>query len=210
MAKEMTLTLLGPTNKQIFRLENETLVKIQNGSWELYNNLSNEDLKVEFIKDAIYIQSPASLIHDEIFLNIIVKIRSYIEHKVLGKVLGSRFPIRLIDGRRAEPDILFLSKQNIEQGKLTETLFEGRPTWIIEIISPTYRDHDTKTKREEYRNLNVEEYWIIDPEKKNIEIINFENSKEIRTKTVSKGKLSPRIETLEEFEITLEEIFKRQ
>ena len=41
----MTLFILGPTNKQFFVLENETLVTIQHGSWELYSSLANEDLK---------------------------------------------------------------------------------------------------------------------------------------------------------------------
>jgi Uma2 family endonuclease len=206
----MTITLVGPTNKQIFRLENEMLVKIQNGNWELYTSLANEDLKVEYIKDAVFIQSPASLEHEEIFLTIIMKIKSFIANEEKGKVVGSRFPIKLVDGRRAEPDILYMSKKAIDDGKLTNTLFEGKPTWIIEIISPTYRDHDTVTKREEYRELDVEEFWIIDPEYKTIEIINFKEKKEIRKEIVTGGKLKPRQESLEGFEITVEEIFLRK
>ena len=80
----MTLSLLGPTEKQIFVLENETLLKIQHGSWGLYESLANEDLKVEYIKDAIYIQSSASLTHEDIFRILLVKISNFLEHKNIG------------------------------------------------------------------------------------------------------------------------------
>lgn len=204
----MTLSLLGPTEKQIYILENETLLKIQHGSWELYSTLANEDLKVEYIKEAIYIQSPASLTHEEIFRILLVKISNYLENKKLGKVLGSRFPIKLQDNHRAEPDILFISNNAIKQGKLTNTIFEGEPTWILEIVSPSYREHDTITKRNEYMNLNVNEYWIIDSEYKTIEVINFKDNKEVRREVITNGSLKPRIEGFDEFRVDIQDLFK--
>jgi Uma2 family endonuclease len=204
----MTLSLHGPTEKQIYLLENESLLKIQHGSWKLYETLANEDLKVEYIEDAIYIQSPASLKHEEIFRDMLVKISNYLEGRQLGKVIGSRFPIKLKNNDRAEPDIIYLSNEAIEHGSLTNTIFDGEPSWIIEIISPNYREHDTITKRKEYQQLNVQEYWIIDSEYKTIEIMNFKNEKEIRRETITKGKITPRIDGLEGLKIDIEEIFK--
>lgn len=205
----MTLSLLGPTEKQFIILESETLLKIQHGSWELYSTLANEDLKVEFIKEAIYIQSPASLIHEEIFRILLVKISNFLDKQPLGKVLGSRFPIKLQDNHRAEPDIVFLSNSATKHGNLTNTLFDGEPTWIIEIVSPSYRDHDTITKRNEYMQLNVNEYWIIDPEYNSIEIINFKDTKEIRREVITSGPLKPRLEGFEDFELKVEDLFKQ-
>lgn len=205
----MTLSILGPTDKQFFLLENETLVKIQRGSWDLYSSLANEDLKVEYIKDAIYIQSPASLIHEEIFRYLLVKISNYLDNKDLGKVLGSRFPIKLANNQRAEPDILFLSKESMETGSLSNTLFDGEPTWVIEIISPSYRDHDTVTKRNEYMLLNVHEYWIIDPESKTVEVINFKDKKEIRKESVTSGVINPRIKGFNLFNLKVEDLFTK-
>ena len=204
----MTLSLLGPTEKQIIILESETLLKIQHGSWVLYNSLANEDLKVEYIKEAINIQSPASLTHEEIFRILLVKISNFLDKKNLGMVLGSRFPIKLQGNHRAVPDILFLSDQAIKEGKLSNTIFEGNPTWIIEIVSPSYRDHDTVTKRYEYMNLNVKEYWIIDSEFKTIEVINFKDNKEIRRELITSGSLKPRLEGFDGFDIDIKDLFK--
>jgi hypothetical protein len=45
----------------------------------------------------IYIHSPASLTHERIFRELLNKISNFAEKNQLGEVLGSRFPIQLID-----------------------------------------------------------------------------------------------------------------
>lgn len=200
----MAIGIIGPTDMRIFELASESLLTIQQGNWDIYWTLANEDLKIEFIEERIYIQSPASLIHEEIFRYLFVRISNFLEQNKNGKLIGSRFPIELKDGKRAEPDILFLSNKTIEKGKLTNTVFQGSPTWIIEIVSPNYREHDTITKRKEYCALNVGEYWIIDPEYKTIEIVNFKNNREIKNELIDSGKVSPRVEGVNNFIIDIE------
>ena len=91
---------------------------------------------------------------------------------------------------------------------MSATLFTGHPTWIIKIISPIYREHDTKTKRDEYRELNVEEYWLVDPEYKTIEIVRFSNNVQVYSKVFLEGVLRPGIVGFEEFGIDLESLWK--
>ncbi|MHA2496005.1 MAG: Uma2 family endonuclease [Candidatus Hodarchaeales archaeon] len=203
----MAIGIIGPTDMRVFELAPESLLIVQQGNWDIYWALATEDLKIEFIKERIYIQSPASLIHEEIFRSLFVRINNFIEENNLGKIIGSRFPIELKDGKRAEPDILFLSMKAIEKGTLTNTVFQGSPTWIIEIVSPNYREHDTVTKRKEYCTLNVGEYWIIDPEHKTIEAINFRDAKEVRNELIDSGRVSPRLEGFDDFFIDLEEFW---
>lgn len=164
----MSLAILGIHPNEIISLESDNLIIINKGNWEKYWKIANEDLKVEFIEERIYIHSPASLTHERLFRELLLSITSYVKKNTLGEVLGSRFPIQLYDGKRAEPDILFLSNESLKNGELSETIFKGSPSWIIEIIAPSYRDHDTETKRKQYRLLNVGEYWIIDSERKQL------------------------------------------
>ena len=58
-------------------------------------------------------------------------------------------------------------------------------------------------------NLNVNEYWIIDPEYKSIEVINFKDNKEIRREIITSGSLKPRLDGFEDFEIKMQDLFKR-
>ncbi|MFX0117429.1 MAG: Uma2 family endonuclease [Candidatus Hodarchaeota archaeon] len=203
----MAIGIISPTDMRFFELASESLLIVQQGNWDIYWALANEDPKIEFIKERIYIQSPASPIHEEIFRYLFVRINHFLEQNELGRLIGSRFPIELKDGKRAEPDILFLSKKAIEKGSLTNKIFQGSPTWIIEIVSPNYREHDTVTKRKEYCALNVGEYWIIDPEHKTIQVINFRNEKEIRNEIIDSGEVSPRLEGFDDFFIEIEEFW---
>jgi len=100
-----------------------------------------------------------------------------------------------------------LSNSVIERVNLSKTFFKGNPTWIIEIISTNYREHDTVTKREICRLLNVAEYWIIDPVSKTLEIIKFKNQKEIYKSIIESRKVTPDLDGFQEFYIDLDKIW---
>lgn len=202
------LSLIGRDPKDIVTIQENMLVIIQGANWDTYWKLANEDLKVEYIEDRIYIHSPASLNHEDIFLLIAKELKDYVDKNKLGRVIGSRFPIMTKEGKRVEPDLLFLSNNSISKGELTSTLFTGSPSLVIEIIPPGYREHDTITKRETYRKLNVEEYWIIDPEKKSLELIRFEKEKEILAEIKISGKFNSFVTELSDFQLDIDKIWE--
>jgi Uma2 family endonuclease len=206
----MTLTLLGIHENELYTLDSDNMLIINKGNWDIYWKLATEDLKVEYIEERIYIHSPVSLIHERIFRELIIKLTEYTKKNKLGEVLGSRFPIQLVDGKRSEPDIFFISNKDKKEGELTETLFKGKPSWIIEIISPSYREHDTVTKRKQYRMLDVEEYWIIDPEIESIEIVQFKNKIEISSQKLSKGEIKPSINGFQDFSLQIETLWDKE
>lgn len=204
----VTISVSGPYPKQLIKIRPNKLIIIQDGSWEDYSTLATEDLKVEFIQNRIYIQSPASLIHEEIFGFLLTELRFFLKKNPIGKVLGSRFPVEIDAQRRVEPDIFFLSAQDLEEGELSETLFKGNPSWIIEIVSPNYREHDTVTKKDIYQSIGVNEYWIIDPEYKTLEIIRYQNKDLYFNETITKGKMGPRIAGFDGFRIDVPRMFQ--
>lgn len=202
------LSLIDNSMKKSIGLDSDSIIIIKKGSWDLYWKLAHEDLKVEYIEEAIYIHSPPNLDHERIFRHLLYKINSFLMENPVGEILGSRFPIKLIDGMRAEPDLVFLSNTNIKEGELTKTFFEGKPTWIIEIVSPAYRDHDTVTKLEKYRELGVKEYWIIDPEFHEVKQIIFENNLISKNISYSEGEIKPQIKEFENFVIKLQDLWE--
>ena len=190
-------------------LESGSIIMIQGGSWKDYWSLSHEDLKVEFIDEVLYIHSPASLEHERIFRKVMVQLSNFLETdpQANGEVLGSRFPIRLKDGKRVEPDLVYLSEEDIEQGNLSNTLFEGSPSLIVEIVSPRYRIHDTKTKLQKYIELGVEEYWIIDPELKEVRQILITDHSISKNILLTEGDLIPMKSILSGFSISIDNLW---
>ncbi|MDH5402904.1 MAG: Uma2 family endonuclease [Candidatus Heimdallarchaeota archaeon] len=202
------LSIINSSNNKSTQLREGTLLIVKGATWDDYWNLSTEDLKVEYIEEMLYIHSPASVGHEKIFGEVYFELKQFIKQRNKGIILGSRFPILLKDGKRAEPDIVFISNKEINKGNLTETIFKGTPSLIVEIVSPSYRDHDTVTKLQQYKELGVEEYWIIDPELLEINQIQFSNNEIKNNKTLKTGIITPFIEDLNDFSINLDHIWE--
>jgi Uma2 family endonuclease len=66
------------------------------------------------------------------------------------------------DGTYVAPDImLFLGERAV--GIVSPALINTIPDLIVEVLSPSSVDYDSKTKRETYQRLRVPHYWIADP-----------------------------------------------
>ncbi|TXH25542.1 MAG: Uma2 family endonuclease [Cyclobacteriaceae bacterium] len=79
-------------------------------------------------------------------------------------------PIDLyIDNKNVfQPDLVFILSKN--QSIITERGIEGTPDLIIEIISPSNVFTDRNQKKVAYQKIGVNEYWIVDPANKTLEI----------------------------------------
>jgi len=45
---------------------------------------------------------------------------------------------------------------------------------VVEIVSPSNQKLDTKVKRDEYAEVGIPEYWIVDPKKETITVLRLE------------------------------------
>ncbi len=93
---------------------------------------------------------------------------AYVEAEAAGLVLMAGIPVRLWEGKLRQPDLVFLRAEN--SGKRGERFWEGADL-AMEIVSPRGRDRDIVTKREEYARGGIAEYWIVDPERKQITVL---------------------------------------
>lgn len=108
--------------------------------------------------------------------------------KLLMFELAKYFPISLIchkdielvvSGRRAKvrlPDLVVLSEDGFVAmtGQRSNTITQEMPApvLVVEVVSPGQenRDRDYRYKRTEYAARGINEYWIIDPEMRQITI----------------------------------------
>jgi Uma2 family endonuclease len=92
----------------------------------------------------------------------------YVETNDLGLVISSPFAMKLESQRRGrEPDILFVSKERKHLFK--KTYLDGAADLAIEIISPESVGRDRGEKFVEYEAAKIREYWLIDPERRQVE-----------------------------------------
>ncbi len=130
--------------------------------------------RAELIDGQIYYMTPPSRRHQKITGKLFTAISHYIDSKGgICEPYIAPFAVFLNEDDRnyVEPDISVICDPN----KLTDRGCTGAPDWIIEIVSPSSRRMDYFVKLFKYRSSGVREYWIVDPDKKQIIVYDFVN-----------------------------------
>ena len=81
--------------------------------------------------------------------------------KLKGRLFGFKIAFRLNDRNGPEPDLAYVSPQNLY--RIRRTFVDGAPNCAFEIVSPDSIERDYRKKRKQYQRAGVAEYWIIDP-----------------------------------------------
>lgn len=140
-----------------------------------YNALREENL-VELIDGVIYDTNTPTTGHQGIGLEIRDKLSSYIK-KNKGKCFALAAPASVqldCDNKTmVVPDVFVVCDRN----KFIKGIVYGAPDFIIEVLSPSTRKKDITIKLRKYRNAGVREYWIVDPNNKQVCVYEFEKTK---------------------------------
>jgi len=142
-------------------LQKEYVILQPNISEEEFWDYANEDADCELIQGVLYIHSPASEEHEDIFSYLMTFFRLYLGKSQLGKIYGSRFVMRLSKQWNPESDLLIILKDHY--ARIHENKIEGPADLIIEILSPSTREVDLDKKLPKYLEVGVAEVWVIDP-----------------------------------------------
>lgn len=107
-------------------------------------------------------------LHQMIVAYLYETIKAFVVANDLGKVLFAPLRVRVRSGRFREPDVLFMSKRNAE--RRGNQYWEGADL-VVEVVSEDDPDRDWKTKRAEYAEAGIPEYWIVDPRDESITVL---------------------------------------
>ncbi|MCD6267986.1 MAG: Uma2 family endonuclease [Thermotogaceae bacterium] len=157
--------------RELSNLEVNTYgVKVKRGI-ERYLELP-EGYPAELLKGEIVMVPSPSRYHQEVALEIVSAIYKVVKEKDLGKVFYE-FDVHLDDKNVVRPDIVFISKER--ESMIKDHWVEGAPDLIVEIVSSASKTRDFIVKRELYEKSGVKEYWIVDPETKEIVLLENES-----------------------------------
>lgn len=142
--------------------------------------------------------------HQEISRKLGFKIVAFVEEKKAGHVYYAPLDVYLAEEEVYQPDIIFIRKER--EGIIGETKIEGAPDIVIEILLPSTAYYDLREKFRTYEKYGVNEYWIVDPGLRRIEIYENRNKRfELYMEAEKEGSVSSKI--LEGFTIAVDEVF---
>ena len=152
-------------------------------SYEEYLNVvESSDQRYELIRGEIYLLASPSFQHQVIVGEIHGHLREYFRDKEC-HTIAAPLDIRLYgwatkfreDPNVVQPDVVVIcDPENVtDDGK-----YEGIPTLIVEVLSPSTKGKDLITKLELYQRSGIREYWIVDPKEKTIAQYSFNEKRE--------------------------------
>ena len=83
-------------------------------------------------------------------------------------VLLAGIPVRVRAGKMRQPDLAFMRSEN--RHRRGNQFWEGADL-VVEIVSEGGRSRDLETKRGEYAAAGIPEYWIVDPERRVVQVL---------------------------------------
>ncbi len=160
--------------------------------------------KAEFIEGKIVLNSPAKRKHYLIVGNLYGLLKYFVSINKLGEVATEKVLIHLTRND-FEPDIVFFDTEKVKTFE-KNTMLHPAPNFMVEVLSESTQKYDRGVKFEDYANHGVTEYWIIDPDKEEIEqyLLNENKTYELRTKSNSGHIISNAIKG---FEIPIKSVF---
>ena len=143
------------------------------GQWseEEYLSLDTNRL-VEYSDGILEVLDMPTLSHQRIVAFLYKMLLAFVMKKELGEVLFAPLRVQLWPGKYREPDLILMLKEHEE--RLTNRFLIGADL-VVEVVSPDDRRRDFVTKRHEYAQAGIPEYWLVDPQAKQIIILALEN-----------------------------------
>jgi len=142
------------------------------GTWspEEYLEL-NANRLVEFSHGILEVLPMPSQTHQLMVLYLYQLLLNFSETRRLGMTLVAPLPVQLWPGKFREPDVVFMLAANA--ARRGEQYWEGADL-VMEVVSTDDRRRDTETKRREYAQAGIPEYWIVDPQNEQLTVLTLD------------------------------------
>ncbi|MBI4770112.1 MAG: Uma2 family endonuclease [Chloroflexi bacterium] len=176
------------------------------GQWTYadYQRLPEDGWRYEVIEGELLMSPAPRTVHQRISIKLSSRMMSFVDARDLGEVYYAPVDVMLGDlATPVEPDVLFISRERLHI--VGEETIDGAPDLIVEILSPSNWLADRRTKFRVYALAGVREYWILDPERRTIEVFLLQGQSYALQGNYGPGEAAPSV-VLAGFEVQVAEI----
>jgi len=138
-------------------------------TYEDYLHLPDDGKRYQIIEGEVCMSPAPVPYHQEILFGLAQLVRNFVEEGDLGKVFIAPCDVILSNENVVQPDIFFVSKDRLHI--ITDKNIQGAPDLAVEIVSPHSLKIDKLLKRNLYAKYGVREYWLVDGEKREVEVM---------------------------------------
>lgn len=92
----------------------------------------------------------------------------YLGFRPIGELLSAPYPQQVASYPAREPDLMVV--RDDRRKAITSTALQGPADIVIEVVSPESAERDYSVKYREYEAAGVQEYWLIDADRRVFDI----------------------------------------
>lgn len=162
----LTPLLQSPRLPDYVRELTDYLKEEEKNRQAFYRDL-RDDQKAEFINGEVVQHSPVKEKHNAIRQNLEFLLLRFVRKNKLGVIRSEKALVQLTRND-FEPDLCFFNTEKATSFK-ADTMFYPAPDFVVEILSNSTAGRDRGVKKEDYALHGVQEYWIVDPDRKVLE-----------------------------------------
>jgi len=173
---------------------------------EAYYQLPEGPPYFQLIDGELFMSPSPQFFHQEIVLNLAFALRGYLRRSPLGKVIVAPSDVEFDKDNIFQPDLYFIRQERL--GIVDEHGVKGAPDLIVEVVSASTGQLDLGPKKSIYARYGVEEYWVVWPRTKEVEIYRLGDSVDLPARKLVDGE-ALRSALLPGLELPLSDIFAR-
>ena len=130
---------------------------------------------VEFTDGFIEVLAMPTPAHQRIVRYLSEELRAFTRPQKLGEVLFAPMRVRLRPKKFREPDVMFMLAAHKDQ---KDTDYWNGADILMEVVSEDAQSQtrDHQTKRADYAEAGIPEYWVIDPWEKKVVVLMLEGN----------------------------------
>jgi Uma2 family endonuclease len=131
----------------------------------------SETRRYELLGGEIVIVPAPTEPHQRVVRDLGFMLWEFVRKNGLGWVCPAPLDVVLGEGENVEvvqPDVIFISQER--RSLIQKEEIHGAPDLVVEVLSPGTEERDRHYKKTLYARHGIQEYWIVDPERKTAEV----------------------------------------
>lgn len=134
---------------------------------EEVHSLPDDGNKYELVRGELFVTPAPTRDHEHILGVLTNVLVPYVIANNLGMVYRPRAVMRF-EGSEVEPDLMVRANN---RSAIKDWDTEPTPMLVVEVLSNSTRRRDQLQKRQLYLDAGVAEYWMVDPERREIRVL---------------------------------------
>jgi Uma2 family endonuclease len=125
--------------------------------------------RYEFLDGTLIVSPSPSFAHQAIVAHLVALLAAYLRRHAIGGVITSPSDVEVAPNTVAQPDLFVVPMAEWRRLVGRGGAAPARALWLaVEVLSPSSVRTDRLTKRRFYGRAGVPEYWVVDPESREI------------------------------------------